>query len=398
MKEEILNIMHSIVEKELHKEVPSLQNATYNDQKVLISSLFGSTLQYSKGTIMLRLVVIDSLYSTNAAYSYFSFEEMADKIYALGPTSDAAEQYFYNLVLGGKDTNNLFTEPYGIQKNLSEGSKQMSLLSKYAYYCLYKKKQYPLGFPIYDSLALESYPTICKMLQITPMRNIDNDITNYIEALDNVRARLFDDRKDLVFGDLQQFDILDAYLWRMGKFSGGNLSLLLNRDEYVTFVKNLGLQALAINDKENTFKEADDDYKTRMMIELGITNKKEFKFNDIIVKKLQGENTNPFAGIESSNYMNELLCHWTKFMEYQGKNVKSKEYMGKDAEMCWADYNEYRIVQYSSGKIQTWKSGVAYKNVKESLRNIASLIGFAYDPKWNTQQFGAKLIAHIKIN
>ena len=82
-KEQILAIMRLIAEKELDREASSLQTATYNDQKLLISQLFNSDKGYNTGIIMLRLVVIDSLYSTNAAYSYFSFEEMADKIYNL---------------------------------------------------------------------------------------------------------------------------------------------------------------------------------------------------------------------------------------------------------------------------------------------------------------------------
>ncbi len=42
--------------------------------------------------------------------------------------------------------------------------------------------------------------------------------------------------------DLQDFDILDAYLWRMGKFSEGNFSLLLNKDEYLTLIKAYNLE------------------------------------------------------------------------------------------------------------------------------------------------------------
>ena len=83
-KAQILAVMRAIAEMELDKEAPSLQQATYNDQKLLISELFKSSKEYNTGTIMLRLVVIDSLYSTNAAYSYFSFEEMADKICSIG--------------------------------------------------------------------------------------------------------------------------------------------------------------------------------------------------------------------------------------------------------------------------------------------------------------------------
>ena len=197
-KADILSIMHAIAENELDKEAPTLQQATYNDQKLLISELFNSNKGYNTGIIMLRLVVIDSLYSTNGAYSYFSFEEMADKIYnLLGKTEEGARQYFYEIACRKKgDEVNLFQAPFGIQKNLSEGNKQMSLLSKYAYYTLYSnkesRKKYPLGFPLYDSLAIESYPTVCKMLGISQLTGIDNNIKGYVQALDEVRRMLFE--------------------------------------------------------------------------------------------------------------------------------------------------------------------------------------------------------------
>ena len=203
-KADILAIMQSIAENELSKDYGTLQSATYKDQKVLISALFDSSRGYNSGIIMLRLVVIDSLYSTNASYSYFSFEEMAEKIYNLGSEEDA-QRYFYQIAKGDEDKYNLFKEAYGIQKNLSEGSKQMSLLSKYAYYALYNQKQYPLGFPIYDSLALDAYPTVCKMLGIEQHTEIANDICNYVAALDNVRTILFGN-DDLFQGQYQQFD------------------------------------------------------------------------------------------------------------------------------------------------------------------------------------------------
>lgn len=314
-KENILAIMQSIAENELSKDCGTLQSATYNDQKVLISALFDSTRGYNTGIIMLRLVVIDSLYSTNAAYSYFSFEEMAEKIYELG-SEDEARKYFYHIATlkGEKDNKKLFEEPFGIQKNLSEGSKQMSLLSKYAYYALYNQKQYPLGFPIYDSLALDAYPIVCKMLGIEQHTKIANDICNYVAALDNVRTILFGN-DDLFQGQYQQFDILDAYLWRMGKFSGGNLSLLLGREDYVTFIKNLGLNANPKDEKENAFYEKNSAYKSRMM-KKETNSETEFNFNKTIVKLYTDSSCQPFIGMKDHNtqaYMEKLLEHWRIF-------------------------------------------------------------------------------------
>ena len=309
-KEKILEIMHTIADKELDKEAPTLQQATYNDQKLLISELFNSDKGYNTGVIMLRLVVIDSLYSTNAAYSYFSFEEMADKIIQLG-SEDDARNYFYGIACGKKDTHKLFQEPFGIQKNLSEGNKQMSLLSKYAYYTLYSnkecRKKYPLGFPIYDSLALESYPTVCKMLGIKRRTSLWDDIEAYVKALDEVRAMLFEG-KDLFHGKYQQFDILDAYLWRMGKFNGGNLSLLLGRDDYVKFVNNLRLNALPVQGEKGKYKEEYSAYKKRIS-----GSKDKFDFNETVVELYTQEKCQPFKGLDEEAYLNQLLAHWRKF-------------------------------------------------------------------------------------
>ena len=316
-KADILTIMHAIAENELDTEAPTLQQATYNDQKLLISELFNSNKGYNTGIIMLRLVVIDSLYSTNAAYSYFSFEEMADKIIQLG-SEDEARNYFYGIACGKKDTHKLFQEPFGIQKNLSEGNKQMSLLSKYAYYTLYSnkecRKKYPLGFPIYDSLALESYPTVCKMLGLKRRTSLWDDIEAYVEALDEVRAMLFDG-KELFNGKYQQFDILDAYLWRMGKFNGGNLSLLLGRNDYMKFVNNLHLNALPVSGEKGKYKEEYSAYKKRIC-----GSKEKFDFNETVVELYMQEKCQPFKGLEDEAYLNQLLEHWRMFN--QAKSIK----------------------------------------------------------------------------
>lgn len=323
-KADILSVMHAIAEDELDKEAPTLQQATYNDQKLLISELFNSNKGYNTGIIMLRLVVIDSLYSTNAAYSYFSFEEMADKIYnLLGKTEEGARQYFYEIACRKRgDEKNLFQEPFGIQKNLSEGNKQMSLLSKYAYYTLYSNKEcrekYPLGFPIYDSLAMESYPTVCKMLGIPQLTEIWDNIERYVQALDEVRKVLFEDEQLFKSkNSYQQFDILDAYLWRMGKFNGGNLSLLLGRDDYIKFVKNLKMNALPVEGEDSKFREEYRAYKERINGKAD-----DFDFNQKIVELYANESCKPFEGLGNKKYLNQLLSHWRRFN--QAKTIPAR--------------------------------------------------------------------------
>lgn len=423
-KAQILAVMHAIAEMELDKEAPSLQTATYNDQKLLISELFKSSKEYNTGTIMLRLVVIDSLYSTNAAYSYFSFEEMADKIYhLLGKTEEGARQYFYDIACGtGKDEHRLFQEPFGIQKNLSEGSKQMSLLSKYAYYTLYSneetREKYPLGFPIYDSLALEAYPIVCKMLGIAQWTGIDDNIEGYVQALSKVRELLFDG-KGLFNGKYQQFDILDAYLWRMGKFNGGNLSLLLSRNDYVKFVQNLGLNAKPDEKVEGKFYEKDADYKKRMIEEVSVekgfncvdkqSGKLQFDFNEAVVELYTKESCNPFKGLDNEKYLCQLLAHWRKFNQAKDKQAKyfrfkndTKPSVAKAASATpagnfkkSASANGFVVGILPDSKVVVTKGGAPCDNAKGALREVAEAVGFTIDAKWNTQQLGSKLVDFI---
>ena len=222
------------------------QQFSYVQQRAMINQIFATTSgdNYNTQSIMLRLIIIDSLYSTNAAYSYFSFEEMANAIKGLGNEEDAAE-YFYGLVKDKKDDmQKLFSKKYGIRKNLKDASKQMSLMSKYAYYVLLQNpKKYPLGFPIYDSLAIKMYPEVCKKVGINEPQKIteSTSINEYIELLNTLREKLFTDTK--LFNGYQQYDLLDAYLWRMGKLDEGNYSLLFNKDDYEKFITNIGLSA-----------------------------------------------------------------------------------------------------------------------------------------------------------
>lgn len=54
-----------------------------------------------------------------------------------------------------------------------------------------------------------------------------------------------------------------------------------------------------------------------------------------------------------------------------------------------AIYGEYIVSVKDDGSIEVLR---IYDNVIGSLREIAESKGFEYDPSWNTQQFGAKII------
>lgn len=255
-KQEILALINNCIIPVLEFEnksgntensTPNEQQFSYVQQRAMINQIFATTSgnNYNIQSIMLRLIVIDSLYSTNAAYSYFSFEEMANAIKGLGNENEVAD-YFYSIAKGGNDDKCLFSKKYGIRKNLKDGSKQMSLMSKYAYYVLLQNpSDYPLGFPIYDSLAIKMYPKVCNNVGIEPQKITEStSIKKYIGLLDTLRDKIFSNTD--LFNEYQQYDLLDAYLWRMGKLDEGNYSLLFNKEDYKKFITNIGLSAIDV--------------------------------------------------------------------------------------------------------------------------------------------------------
>ena len=61
-----------------------------------------------------------------------------------------------------------------------------------------------------------------------------------------------------------------------------------------------------------------------------------------------------------------------------------------------AIYGDYVITKEDNGKIVVTKGGEVCSNSKQDLREISAQIGFSVEDSWNTQQFGAKLIAQLQ--
>lgn len=353
-----------IFEEEVHSKNEA-EAFAYKVQKRLINSLFS---KYDSGkdlasTIIIRLTVIDSLYATNAGYSYFSIEEMAEKMLDFSTEKDLAN-YFYSIALGADDSKKIFSESYGIKKNLNEGSKQISLLSKYAYYLLLQDSEaYKLGFPIYDSLAMKTYPKLCSLLGIKAKSNtvISSNICDYIAGLEELRSLIFSANKNY---NLQDFDLLDAYLWRIGKMEEGNFSLLLDRKNYTQFIKNLDLEG-------SKYSSID--------------------FNKAVYERSTYIGIDAIKGI-NDNVLSSLYEHWLEFYVNRNKENNNKINNIIMAEKKIASSGEYIITKHETGSIEVHR---VYDNTKGALREIAEKIGFEYDPNWNTRTFGAKLIDEL---
>lgn len=292
----------------------------YNNQRAIISRLFdekrvqgqgqgldlGQGQGYVQDHILLRLVVLNSYYSTNAAYSYFSLERLAERIIDettqfAGKSGKLPNDYFYDIVLQnlGKPTTigkDFFEASYGIQKIGTPGATLKSLISKYAYYCMMMDtKRYPLGFPIYDSLARESYHKVMKAMGLKPqmVKTLDEgSIGEYISALNELREVIFGKGSTALFCGLQQFDILDAYLWWMGKLEGGNFSLLLTEGEYKMLINGIQLTP-----------------------PIKVNNIWTNKIDEQIAKALKDPTAAPFASIadpQRKKFLTAMIDHWRK--------------------------------------------------------------------------------------
>lgn len=201
--------------------------------------------------ILLQLRVIDAMYSTNMSRRYYGIEELASTILKFKSYEELAKElHLYLETISKNDPNavkekrieDLFNKPYGIHKNCSSAGVATSLASKYSYFALMMcSNEYPNGFPIYDSLAKTMLPIVRKYLCVKCAwkgngQNLDMDIfLKQITALKDclcISSNMF---------NRQLYDILDAYLWTMGKINGGNFSLIMSRKDYEIFIKNLGL-------------------------------------------------------------------------------------------------------------------------------------------------------------
>lgn len=223
----------------------------YYKNREIIKSFFDPTTPYTEDVVYKRLIVIDALYSTNMDRRYYGIEDMASTIYGLSPTDEDGlrklvrefrDDLFTRGVSAGfsDPITAVFDKEYGIHKNLESAGTAMSLLSKYFYFLLLTDSTEKKGFPIYDRLARDMYPKVCKYLYkgnsyrtfVKPVKT--DQLCDYFLALNELRIAI---GICSVGGGLQEFDLLDAYLWRMGKFSKNNFSLMLDKADYSSLIK-----------------------------------------------------------------------------------------------------------------------------------------------------------------
>jgi hypothetical protein len=173
-------------------------------QKKAISKLFEKTDDNVDSDILLRLIVIDSCYSTNMNKRLFGFDDLVKVIKKINSELNSSIDVikFIDRRLG------LLTTAVGIDKKGNSNKHAFSLITKYIYF----KTNY--NFPIYDSLV---YNELVKDYGLKPKSQKVS--LNYFE-------KLIDLKKEGI-----SFDDLDKCFWICGKIRKGNISSLINNVE-----------------------------------------------------------------------------------------------------------------------------------------------------------------------
>ena len=230
----------------------------FSSNKEIISSLFKKNEKQSRlDDVKKRLTIIDSYYSTQMNKRLYGIEDLS---MSLAKYSDEELINEAGKFLNGIEENKiktLFSECYGIDKRGESSKKAISLISKYLYFLTEFK------FPIYDSLAINSYKLLQKNNYVSDRVGIKGG--NYFEKIINLN----------IISEIHDYEKLDNLLWLLGKLEKGSFSLLINKEHYLEVLKiieiNQGVEKAKIKSQQIDF-----------LIREGIRN--EFKNLNIFTK------------------------------------------------------------------------------------------------------------------
>lgn len=268
--DKLKEILDLLVKKDVYQI-----DSVFSSDKDAIQKIFevtvGDGAQIKKSDILIRLTLIDSMYSTQMGRRYYALEELADVLDIVSVNNGGLKQLFMDFAKDpekniskfdyqlGEKTSNLWAECYGIGKDGSERGIAISLISKYAYF------ETGFKFPIYDSIACEMYPMVWKksgfdgkfpkILEYINNGRIDGKqtIVNFIKAINLLIEKINHPKLN--------YDLLDRYLWYVGKIRRGNLSLILTRDQYEDTIKVFTLETITKKDGktyENSYFNIDN--------------------------------------------------------------------------------------------------------------------------------------------
>lgn len=233
----------------------------FSVDKDAILKVFEKTKEETYMDILARLTLIDSMYSTQMSRRYYALDELASVLVTLsmGKPGTLKQMFLdfakapeanlskFDYSVNKKQESNLFSECYGIGKNGKDKGVAISLISKYAYF------ETGFCFPIYDSIACEMFSLVwtkCgfenknrpKLIYQENGRVLgDKTIVEYVKAINLLIEKL--NCSEL------NYDLLDRFLWYVGKIRRGNLSLVLSCEHYKK----------TVSDKNGTFNIEDVD-------------------------------------------------------------------------------------------------------------------------------------------
>ena len=229
--------------RKLKEDNGALIENEYSIDKKIIEKVFSLTEKREIQDILLRLTVIDSMYSTQMNKRYYALLELAEYMHGLNqiiPLPTLFSEYIKKEektddMIGNDKFTMLFNNGYGYDKSYNKSGTAVSLISKYAYF------ETHYNFPIYDSIVCEMYPRLWKYcgfdgepkkltvknkkFQTEGMKTI----VSFINAIDSLIEHLG--------GDIS-YDHLDRLLWFVGKIYRGNLSLIINKEDYKWCIEN----------------------------------------------------------------------------------------------------------------------------------------------------------------
>lgn len=218
-------------------------NTKYLKDKKLIKNFFKPEVnELDLDIIISRLTIIDSYYSTQMNKRLFGIEDIAEKILSISK-SDKTLKSKIDSYLNNENGENLlqsiFKEKYGYNKKGVKSKTAPSLISKYLYFLS------DFNFPIYDTLVKKSYPMIKEKFDLDIPDLPQKFNIQYFHALKILNQK----------SGINNFNELDNFLWLYGKLSKGSFSLILNKNDYLSLVKDIKFTKDKSSDIDNEIRE-----------------------------------------------------------------------------------------------------------------------------------------------
>lgn len=202
----------------LEGDKSSKKKTYFEEIRELILSFFSDVNDASKATIMKRLIIIDSFYSTNMSKRLYGIDDLAEAISKLpqGEKLNAMLNTF--LADDEKKISNIFQKNYGINKKGDDFGQAISLVSKYFYFFT------KYNFPIYDSLVRNNVNQVLKAFDIKSIK------VNGVELFRGIYKVCKVDYPQIEFAHF------DHLVWLYGKVRYGKIASIITKEQYLKLI------------------------------------------------------------------------------------------------------------------------------------------------------------------